>query len=52
VSERQEAGWRSNAVTGQASGGVTSTPLRSIETGAINMDVWVEESNVKAKLPA
>ncbi|KAA8901437.1 DNA-binding protein [Sphaerosporella brunnea] len=51
VSERQKASWGSNAMTGLASGGVKSMPLRSIEAGAIGMDIWVEESNVKKKLP-
>ena len=34
-----------------AGSGARAFPLRSIEAGALNMDIWVEESNVKAKLP-
>jgi len=32
--------------------GATTVPLRSIESGVMNLDVWVEESGTKAKLPA
>jgi len=32
--------------------GATTVPLRSIDSGTVNLDVWVEESEAKAKLPA
>jgi hypothetical protein len=51
VSERQKTGWDSNNAAALASVDVNSIPLRSIIAGAINMEVWVEESIVKAKLP-
>lgn len=52
VEEQQATSKNSSSVVGIGLGGVNTIPLRTIENGALSMEVWIEESNVKGKLPA
>ncbi|KAI5795583.1 DNA-binding protein [Geopyxis carbonaria] len=49
VSDRQPSDTHESIAA--ASAGIRTTPLRTVESGAFSMEVWIEESGIKSKLP-